>query len=62
MHEVESTALMELPVERQKTELPADQGQDWQRSYQQQGHQQRSYELAGDGPIIAEKPADDRRV
>jgi hypothetical protein len=62
VHEVESTALMELPVERQKTELPADQGQDWQRSYQQQGHQQRSYELAGDGPIIAEKPADDRRV
>jgi hypothetical protein len=60
VHEIESTALMELPVERQKTELPAH---DWQtQQYQQQGqHQQRSYELAGDGPVIAEKSAEDRR-
>jgi hypothetical protein len=57
VHEVESTALMELPVERQKTELPAH---DWQtQQYQQQ--QQGSYELAGDGPIIAEKSSEDRR-
>ena len=60
VHEVESTALMELPVERQKTELPAH---DWQtQQYQQQGHQQRSYELAGDGPIIAEKEAGEGRL
>jgi hypothetical protein len=57
VHEVESTALMELPVERQKTELPAH---DWQtQQYQQQ--QQGSYELAGDGPVVAEKSAEDRR-
>jgi hypothetical protein len=60
VHEVESTALMELPVERQRTELPAH---DWQaQQYQQQGHQQRRYELAGDGPIIAEKEAGEGRL
>jgi hypothetical protein len=60
VHEVESTALMELPVERQKTELPAH---DWQtQQYQQQGHQQRSYELAGDAPIVAEKEAGEGRL
>jgi hypothetical protein len=58
VHEIESTALMELPVERQKAELPAH---DWQTQYQQ-GLQQRSYELAGDGPVIAEKEAGDGRV
>jgi hypothetical protein len=59
-HEIESTALMELPVEAQKSELPAN---EWRQGYQQQqGHQQRSYELAGDGPVVAEKEAGDGRL
>ena len=54
-HEVEATALMELPVERQKMELEAGQ-------QQAQPYQQRSYELQGDGPVIAEKEAGGQRV
>lgn len=49
-HEVESTALMELPAERQKAELPAGQ------------LGQRSYELQGDGPVVAEKSAEGGRL